>query len=139
MIKTILIFSALVTAVILLIGLSEYSINSNSGSKELMVSVVAVLFIVMGYYLSVLFKTKHPSLKPNEEIDKRKLTETGLSDREYEIFLLMAKGLSNSEIGNQLFISEYTVKSHVSKIFMKLNARRRTQAIQIGRELNIIP
>ena len=50
----------------------------------------------------------------------------------------MAQGLSNMEIAEGLFISENTVKSHVSKILIKLNAKRRTQAVRIGRDLNII-
>ena len=50
----------------------------------------------------------------------------------------MADGLSNFEIGENLFISENTVKTHVSKVLIKLKAKRRTEAVKIGRDMNII-
>lgn len=136
--KTIIIFGALTVSVLVLIEFSTFSIRSNSFSKDWIVSIVAVLFIIIGYYLSKLFRDDSEIGGKGEEINKENQRKIGLSEREYEIFQLMARGLSNAEIGSSLFISEHTVKSHVSKIFMKLQAKRRTQAIQIGRELKII-
>ena len=71
-------------------------------------------------------------------IDKTKITELGISNREYEILTKISEGLSNKEIADQLFVSESTVKTHVSNLYTKLNARRRTQAIQKAKHLNII-
>ena len=59
--------------------------------------------------------------------------------RELEILTLIAQGLSNREIAGRLFVSENTVKTHCSRAFDKLGARRRTQAVQLGKQLGLLP
>ena len=61
-----------------------------------------------------------------------------LSQRELEVLQLIGKGLSNKEIGDQLFLSESTIKTHVSNILSKLQVKRRTQALIKARELGVI-
>jgi ATP/maltotriose-dependent transcriptional regulator MalT len=56
-----------------------------------------------------------------------------------EILELVARGLSNREIGETLFVSESTVKTHCSRAFDKLGARRRTEAVQRSKELGLLP
>ena len=63
----------------------------------------------------------------------------GITPRELEILELIAEGLSNREIAARVFVSENTVKTHSSRVFDKLGARRRTQAVQLGKELRLIP
>jgi NarL family two-component system response regulator LiaR len=63
----------------------------------------------------------------------------GITARELEILALIARGLSNREIATQLFVSENTVKTHCSRAFDKLGAARRTQAVQRGKELGLLP
>jgi NarL family two-component system response regulator LiaR len=63
----------------------------------------------------------------------------GITARELEILTLIARGLSNREIATQLFVSENTVKTHCSRAFDKLGAARRTQAVQRGKELGLLP
>ena len=67
------------------------------------------------------------------------MSQLGITARELEILGLIATGLSNREIANRLFVSENTVKTHASRVFDKLGARRRTQAVQIGKESRLIP
>jgi len=62
-----------------------------------------------------------------------------LTPRELEILGLIAGGLSNREIAEKLFVSENTVKTHSARVFDKLGARRRTQAVQIGKAAGLIP
>ena len=62
----------------------------------------------------------------------------GITPRELEILELIAGGLSNREIAERLFVSDNTVKTHTSRLFDKLNAKRRTQAVQIAKEAGII-
>jgi DNA-binding CsgD family transcriptional regulator len=62
----------------------------------------------------------------------------GITPREMEVLQLVARGLSNREIGETLFVSENTVKTHCSRAFDKLGARRRTEAVKRSKELGIL-
>jgi len=72
-------------------------------------------------------------------LNEKRQAELGITPRELEILELIANGLSNREIAEKLFVSENTVKTHSSRLFDKLSARRRTQAVQLGKELGLIP
>lgn len=65
--------------------------------------------------------------------------ETELTEREKEVLVCLVEGLSNKEIGTRLYISEKTVKIHVSKIFKKLNVKSRSQAVIHAVQQNIVP
>jgi ATP/maltotriose-dependent transcriptional regulator MalT len=71
--------------------------------------------------------------------DEKKRDDLGITRREMEILALVAQGMSNREIAGKLFVSENTVKTHCSRAFDKLGARRRTQAVQLGKELGLLP
>ena len=68
-----------------------------------------------------------------------KREDLGITRRELEILGLVAQGMSNREIAGKLYVSENTVKTHCSRAFDKLGAKRRTQAVQLGKELGLIP
>ena len=72
-------------------------------------------------------------------VDETRASELGITARELEILGLIATGLSNREIAGRLFVSENTVKTHSSRLFDKLGARRRTQAVQMGKTARLIP
>jgi len=72
-------------------------------------------------------------------MDQARLEQLGITAREFEILELIARGMSNREIAEKLFVSENTVKTHSSRLFDKLSAKRRTQAVQIAKELQLIP
>ena len=72
-------------------------------------------------------------------MDTARLDQLGITAREFEILELIAAGMSNREIAEKLFVSENTVKTHSSRLFDKLSAKRRTQAVQIAKELRLIP
>ncbi|MBK7906595.1 MAG: helix-turn-helix transcriptional regulator [Gemmatimonadetes bacterium] len=71
--------------------------------------------------------------------DEAQVASLGLTPRELEILAFIAAGLSNREIAERAFVSENTVKTHVSRVFEKLGAGRRTQAVQRGKSLRLIP
>jgi len=136
--KTVLIFSALAVAVLLLLRLAEYSYFSGVSSIEIILSVVAVAFFAVGWYLNRkrILIVQEVAERP---VNTKKIEELNLSSREHEVLCKLSEGLSNQEIGQKLFVTESTVKTHVSNILVKLNAKRRTQAVQIAKELHIIP
>lgn len=112
---------------------------------EIYVGAIAVLFTGLGIWLG-LKVTKPKTVVINQVIpDKKdfvlneaKLVELNISKRELEVLQLMAQGLSNKEIADRLFLSLSTVKSHSNNLFDKLGVQRRTQAIDLGRRLQLI-
>lgn len=134
--KTVVIFGLLILALLLLFQISTYSLIRGNTSIEFVIALVALVFFGVGVYLNK--KSLHKKQYSTTEIDFKKVDELELSKREYEVLKEVAAGLSNKEIGEKLFLSESTIKTHVSNVLVKLDAKRRTQAIQIAKELNII-
>lgn len=136
-------FGLLAAAMLLLLQLSKYSMLNYGLSSEMMVIGFAVVFITFGIIVArAAMKPKPEVLKvvepPPVEVDKGKIDELGISKREYEVLEQIAEGKSNQEIAETLFISQTTVKTHVSSLLVKLNARRRTQAVSNAREMGIL-
>jgi ATP/maltotriose-dependent transcriptional regulator MalT len=110
--------------------------------------LIALLFAGLGIWLGLkLTKTREtvvikevevPASKPFT-LNLEKVSELGITKRELEILDLIARGMSNREIAEKLFVSENTVKTHSSRLLDKLSAKRRTQAVQVGKELGLIP
>jgi DNA-binding CsgD family transcriptional regulator len=146
--KHILIYGLCGGALIVLLKLAEYRFLVVEHSIEIYGGLVALLFAVLGIWLGLkLTKTKETVvikevLLPASQsftLNEVKLRELGITRRELEILELIAGGLSNREIAEKLFVSENTVKTHSSRLFDKLSARRRTQAVQLGKEFGLIP
>ncbi|WP_299221112.1 response regulator transcription factor [uncultured Aquimarina sp.] len=135
--KTIFIFGALVVALLTLFQLSTYSLVSGNTSIEFIIAGIAIVFFIIGVIINK--KVLHKYKGITKEIDHKKIETLGLSKREYEVLCEIALGLSNKEIAQKLFVSESTIKTHVSNMLVKLDAKRRTQAIQIAKEFQIIP
>ena len=135
--KTVFIFSALIVALLLLFKLSEYAVLFRHTQVELVIGLIAVLFFVIGIYINK--RSLHRRHKTESVVDHKKIETLGISKREYEILCEVANGLSNREIAEKLFISESTVKTHVSNLLLKLDVKRRTQAIQKAKEMQILP
>ncbi|NER18046.1 DNA-binding response regulator [Spongiivirga citrea] len=104
---------------------------------EIVIAVIAVIFFILGVYLNK--KSLHSEKPSDNEIDQSQIDAIGLSKREYEVLIQIHKGFSNKEIAEHLFLSESTIKTHVSNILVKLDAKRRTQAIQKAKALQILP
>ena len=130
---------------------SEYQFLVIEHSLEIYGAIVAIIFVVFGIWLGI--KLTKPREKivlrevlvPTEAaatpftLNQVQLDALGITPRELEILSLIAQGLSNREIAGRLFVSENTVKTHCSRAFDKLGARRRTQAVQLGKELGLLP
>jgi DNA-binding CsgD family transcriptional regulator len=145
--KHILIYGVCGGLLIVLLKLIEYRFLVLERSLEIYGGLVALLFASVGIWLGLKFtKTKEtvvvkevPVLTREFVRDQTRLQELGITAREFEILELIAGGLSNREIAEKLFVSENTVKTHSSRLFDKLSAKRRTQAVQIAKELRLIP
>ena len=135
---------------ILIVGLKliEYRWLLVRHSVEIYAALVAAVFAAVGIWLGRRITRPKETVVVREVMvpapaefvrDDRRLESLGITPRELEILGLIAQGLSNREIAARIFVSENTVKTHSSRIFDKLGARRRTQAVQIGKELRIIP
>lgn len=117
-------------------------------SLEIYGGLVAVLFAALGIWLGLKLTRKQEVLIVKEvpvlaaqpfTLNEQRLKDLGITPRELEILELIAQGMSNREIADKLFVSENTVKTHSSRLFDKLDARRRTQAVQIAKEMGLIP
>ncbi|MEY8849676.1 response regulator transcription factor [Psychroserpens sp. XS_ASV72] len=134
--KTILVFGLLILGLLLLFQLSKYAILSGDLESEYAIAIIAVVFFFVGIYLNK--KSLHKNNTDTKEVNQKRIKELEISEREYEVLIGISEGLSNKEIGEKLFISESTIKTHVSNLLVKLNAKRRTQAIQIAKQEHII-
>jgi DNA-binding CsgD family transcriptional regulator len=131
---------------IMLLKLTEYRFLVVEHSLEIYGGLVAALFSALGIWLGLTLTRKKTqvSIQPAPgsgpfTVDEKRMNELGITPRELEILALIAAGLSNREIADRLFVSENTVKTHSSRLFDKLGARRRTQAVQLGKAARLIP
>jgi DNA-binding CsgD family transcriptional regulator len=106
-------------------------------STPIFVVLVALLFTALGIWMGHRLTGRPPS-RPFERNDSA-MAYLGISDREYEVLELLARGHSNREIAKALFVSPNTVKSHVRRLYEKLDVSRRTQAVDKARSLRMIP
>ena len=146
--KQILIYGLLGGLLIAALKLVEYRFLVVEHSIEIYGGLIALLFAGVGIWLGlkltrkkevVVFKEVMVSAAVPFALNDERLRELGVTPREWEILELIANGMSNREIAEKLFVSENTVKTHSSRLFDKLGAKRRTQAVQLGKELGLIP
>jgi DNA-binding NarL/FixJ family response regulator len=134
--KTIFVFSSLIVALLVLFQLSKYAYLSGDISIEIIIAGIAVVFFFVGIFIHK--KSYKNQGRSSSDINLKKVEQLGISPREYEVLVHISKGLSNKEIADTLFVSESTIKTHVSNLLAKLNAKRRTQAIQRAIDLEIL-
>lgn len=115
-------------------------------SFEIYAAAIAILFTALGIWLAlklskpkIIEKEIYIPANPDFVLNEEGLAKLGLSSRELEVLQLMAVGKSNQEIADQLFLSLNTIKTHSSRLFEKMEVKRRTQAIELGKKLSIIP
>ena len=134
--KTIAVFGLLILALLILFQLSKFSVFSGDLKIEIIIAIVAINFFFIGAYIYK--KSIHNKALPKNVIDTNKIEELEITIREYEVLKHISEGLSNKEIGEKLFVSESTIKTHVSNLLLKLNAKRRTEAVKNAKEYQII-
>jgi len=146
--KTVLLYGILGGVLIAVLKAVEYRYLVLEHSLEIYGGIVALIFSSLGIWLGLkLTRTREtivvrevpvPVATPFARNDAQ-LEQLGITPRELEILEEMAAGHSNREIADRLFVSENTVKTHAARLFDKLSARRRTQAVQRAKEAGLIP
>ena len=135
---------------LLIVGLRliEFRFLVVEHSIEIYGGLIAAMFAALGIWLGLKLTRKEEVVVVKEvlvpsparfTLNEERLKNLGITRRELEILELIAHGMSNREIADKLFVSENTVKTHSSRLFDKLGAKRRTQAVQIAKEMGLIP
>ena len=148
--KNILLYGLCLAVLLFLLKWLELRLVIVDHAFEIYIGSIALIFTLLGIWLAL--KLSKPKVKTviiekeiyrnNSENFKRndeELNRLGLSMREMEVLQLMAEGLSNQEISERLFLSLSTIKSHTTRLFEKLDVKRRTQAIEKAKRLSLIP
>jgi len=154
--RHVLIFGLVGGILIATLQYTEYRFVIIEHSVEIYIAIVAILFAIFGIWLGLriarrreptreaggvreaLVAAQATALEPFTPNTANQQT-LGITARELEILALIARGFSNREIATRLFVSENTVKTHCARAFGKLGAARRTQAVQRGQELGLLP
>ena len=136
MLRTVLIYGAILAAGALGLQWLQYSFLVRTYPIEAYVLLLALGFLGLGIWVGARLFRRVPPVP--FEINARAQETLGVSEREREVLELLATGRSNKEIARTLAVSPNTVKTHVARLFEKLEVKRRTQAIQRARELGII-
>jgi two-component system, NarL family, response regulator LiaR len=152
--RHVLIFGVVGGLLIAILQYTEYRFIVIEHSVELYGALVAILFSAFGIWLGLRITRRRETVREKIVVrevlvpaaapapfapDIARQQTLGITARELEILTLVARGLSNREIATQLFVSESTVKTHCARVFDKLGAVRRTQAVQRGKELGLLP
>ena len=152
--KTVLLYGILGGLLVAVLKVVEYRFLVLEHSLEIYGGIVAVIFSALGIWLGLKLTRPRETVITREvpvEIrvpvpvtgpfvrNQTRVEQLGITPRELDILEAMAAGLSNREIAERLFVSENTVKTHAGRLFDKLSAKRRTQAVQLAKDAGLIP
>lgn len=147
--KEILSYAVSMAVLLLLLRWLEFRFLVLEHRFEIYIGSIALLFLLFGIWLAnKITKPKVETIVVEKEIrvplenfllNETELQLRNISKRELEVLTLMGQGLSNQEIAEQLFVSLNTVKTHSAKLFEKLEVKRRTQAIETAKKLQLLP
>src|SRR5690606_9575496 len=144
-IKHIVVYGLTLAILVFVLKLLQWKFLIVDNAIDIYVGLVAVFFTVLGIWVArQLIKPKvetvivEKEVPEKYEINETELQKLNLSTREYEVLQLLAKGYSNTEISEQLFLSVSTIKTHVSNLFTKMDVKNRTQAAEKAKRLKVI-
>jgi len=116
----------------------DYRHFARAQSETVYIAVIALAFLALGAWAGIRMLGHRAPPAPPFDGNPQAQATLGISPRELEVLEQLAAGLSNKQIADKLNVSPHTVKTHVSKLFEKLGARRRTEAILKARELGLL-
>jgi DNA-binding NarL/FixJ family response regulator len=135
MLKRIALYGAFLAAGTLALQWLDFQRLARSYSTDVYIGLIALAFLALGLYIGARVLGKSPAAFDGNPQAQASL---GISERELEVLKELAAGRSNKEIAAQLAVSPNTVKTHTARLFEKLGAKRRTDAINRARELGIL-
>ena len=143
--KHVLLYGLIAGLLVAALRLIEYRYLVVEHSIEIYGGLIAAVFAAVGIWLGLRLTRARTTVVevrvPNTPFvrDAAAVEALGITPRELEILELIAAGLSTREMAERVFVSENTVKTHSRRLFDKLGAKRRTQAVQLGKERGLIP
>ncbi len=148
--KAVIVYSISLALLLFLLKWLELRFIIFDHSFEIYIGCIAVIFTALGIWLALkLSKPKIETIVVEKEVyvnnnenfvpDTSLIGQLEISKRELEILALLSQGLSNQEIAAKLFVSLSTVKTHNQNLFEKLDVKRRIQAVEKAKRLNLIP
>jgi len=146
--KTLILYGVFLAALLFLLKWLELRFIIINHAVEIYAGSIAIIFTALGIWLALKL-TKPKTILIEKEVftekteifilNEKELARLNISKRELQVLQLIAEGLSNQEIALKLFVSLNTIKTHNARLFEKLEVKRRTQAIETAKRLNIIP
>ena len=148
MTKTVVLFGICMALLLALMKWVEYLFFIKDMALEVYIGIIGVFFTLLGSWIG--WKLTRPKINAENPVGEAQVenqpvnelpvsNDYGLSPREHEVLVLIAKGLSYQEIADQLYVSITTVKTHASNIFSKMDVQRRTQAVMLGQKTGLLP
>ncbi|HTF21450.1 MAG TPA: response regulator transcription factor [Chryseolinea sp.] len=144
--RHIVVYAALLSALVFLLKWLQWKYLIADYSMEIYVGIVAVAFTSLGLWIATqLTKPKVQTVVVEKEVylkapvNEAELAKLNLTNREYEVLKLLTQGCSNAEIAEHLFLSLSTIKTHVSNLFVKMDVKNRTQAVEKANRLKLTP
>lgn len=146
--RHITLYGALLAILVFALKWLEWKFLIVDNSLDIYIGLIAVFFTILGVWIAtwlvrpttqtvIVEREVYPSQPEEFTVNKTELTKLNLSNREYDVLQLLAKGYSNADIAETLFLSVSTVKTHVSNLFVKMDVKSRTQAIEKAKRLKI--
>ena len=136
--RTVLTYGAVLALGALGLQWLQTPLMARTHPAEIYLGLLAAAFLGLGIFLGVRLSAR---TGPQQAFARNVLAQSALkiSDRELEVLDLLNVGASNKEIARRLSVSPNTVKTHLARLFEKLEVVRRTQAIAKARELGLLP
>lgn len=151
--RYLILYGVLLAFLVFLLKWLQWKFLIVDNSIEIYIGLIAVFFTILGIWVATqLVKPKVETItetviiekeiyipRPEDfSVDQKELEKLNLSTREYEILQLLARGYSNADVAGNLFLSLSTIKTHVSNLYLKMDVKSRTQAIEKAKRLKII-
>lgn len=146
--KELISYAIAMAILLLLLRLLEYKFLVLEYKVEIYAGTIAIIFLLIGIWVAnkvtkpkvetIVVEKEVKIFQENFSVNTEAIETLKISSRELEVLQLMAKGLSNQEIADALFVSLHTIKTHNANLFEKLDVKRRTQAVEVAKKLQII-